>query len=167
MQIIIDGYNLLHNSPKYSSLAHQDLERARQSLLTDLSLYGRQRKHKITVVFDGWQGGPRQESRTTEQRVSVIYSPLGERADEVIRRIALAAKKELLIVTSDQGIIQTLEAKRVLAIVVEDFLERMQDLGRNQAKEYDAEPELVKSKKGNPRKLPKAQRKKLKHWAKI
>lgn len=166
MQIIIDGYNLLHNSPKYSSLSHKDLEKAREALLADLALYRRKRGHKILVVFDGWRGGYNQESRKTERGVSVIYSRLGEKADEVIRRLTQEVKKELAVVTSDRGIIQTLEMKKILVLGVEEFQERLQGLWQQEIKD-EVEEALIRNKKGNPRKLPKSQRKKLKQREKI
>ncbi len=136
--------------------------------MNDLSFFGRQRSHKITIVFDGWQGGSSTESRKKEQGISVIYSRLGERADEVIKRLAQESKRELTIVTSDRGIIQALESKRILTMGAQEFQERLLRSGQeaiNKKDEIEVEP--VKTKKGNPRRLPKAQRKKHKQWDKI
>jgi hypothetical protein len=167
MQIIIDGYNLLHNSPPYSFLAHQDLEAARRALLTDLAFYGRRRGHKILVVFDGWREGANRESKQVEQGITVIYSRKGEKADEVIRRLVQDFSRELAVVTSDRGIIQTLNPKKVLAVGVEEFQERLQGCRREEVKGEEQGEEPVKAKKGNPRKLPKTQRKKQKQREKI
>lgn len=167
MQIIIDGYNLLYNSPRYFSLAHQDLEKARQALLSDLALFGRQRGHKIIVIFDGWQEAHRQERKNIERGISVIYSRSGEKADEVIKRLSKEAKLETAIVTSDRGIIQALESRKVLTLGVEEFQRRLQVTREEETKNEEIEAETVKIKKGNPRKLPKAQRKKHKQWEKI
>jgi predicted RNA-binding protein with PIN domain len=63
MNLIIDGYNLLHILSPRLSLTAPQLQQERGRLIERLSGYGRQKGLEITIVFDGWQGG-----WVTEQR---------------------------------------------------------------------------------------------------
>jgi predicted RNA-binding protein with PIN domain len=103
IHLIIDGYNLIRQSPWLSLLDARDLEAGREALLQTLSDYRRRRpQHKITVVFDGWQGGALQESRDLCRGVAVIYSRRGERADEVIKRFLAREGSKVVMVSSDR-----------------------------------------------------------------
>lgn len=103
IHLIIDGYNLIRQSPWLSLLDARDLEEGREALLQALSDYRRRRpQHKITVVFDGWRGGALRESRDLCQGVGVIYSRRGERADEVIKRFLTREKSKVVMVSSDR-----------------------------------------------------------------
>ncbi len=103
LHLIIDGYNLIRQSPWLSLLDARDLEAGREALLETLTDYRRRRpQHKITVVFDGWQGGALQESRDLCQGVGVIYSRRGERADEVIKRFLTREGRKVVMVSSDR-----------------------------------------------------------------
>jgi uncharacterized protein len=103
LHVIIDGYNLIRQSPWLSLLDARDLEEGREALLQSLSDYRQRRsQHKITVVFDGWQGGGLQESRDFCHGVGVIYSRRGERADEVIKRLLAREGRRVVMVSSDR-----------------------------------------------------------------
>jgi predicted RNA-binding protein with PIN domain len=103
IHLIIDGYNLIRQSPWLSSIDAQDLEAGRQALLGSLASYRRNRPlHKVTVVFDGWQGGGFRETRDIWQGVKVIFSRRGERADEVIKRLLTQERGRALVVSSDR-----------------------------------------------------------------
>jgi predicted RNA-binding protein with PIN domain len=84
LHLIIDGYNLIRQSPELSEVEGRDLAAGRRALLARLAGYRLSRPgHKITVVFDGREAGGLQESRGREQGLSIIYSRRGEAADEV------------------------------------------------------------------------------------
>jgi predicted RNA-binding protein with PIN domain len=103
VHLIIDGYNLIRQSPWLSLLDARDLEAGREALLQTLSDYRQRRpQHKITVIFDGWQGGAFQESRDRSHGVGIIYSRRGERADEVIKRILSREGRRAVMVSSDR-----------------------------------------------------------------
>lgn len=103
LHLIIDGYNLIRQSPWLSLLDARDLEEGREALLQNLVGYHqRHRQHKITVVFDGWQGGGLRESRDVHQGVGVVYSRRGERADEVIKRMLVKEGRRAVMVSSDR-----------------------------------------------------------------
>ena len=79
MQIIIDGYNLIRRSAFLAELDRQDLEAGREELLQELSPYQTFRRHRITVVFDGREGGYPIERREKRGGLLVIFSGKGRR----------------------------------------------------------------------------------------
>jgi len=104
MHLIVDGYNVIKQSPRLQSLDVVDLQAGREALLELLALYRRRSHHQITVVFDGWQHGDLKETRDRHQGILVIYSRRGERADEVIKRLLRQERERSLVVTSDREI---------------------------------------------------------------
>jgi hypothetical protein len=103
MHLIIDGYNLIRQSPVLKHLDARDLEAGRAALLERLADYRRLRTHlSLTVVFDGWQAGGPTETRDLYRGVRVIYSRRGERADEVIKRLLSRERQRALVVSSDR-----------------------------------------------------------------
>jgi len=104
MHLIVDGYNLIRQSPRLQFLDALDLQTGREALLELLAHYRRRSHHQITVVFDGWQHGELQEGRDRHQGIAIIYSRRGERADEVIKRLLHQERERALVVTSDREI---------------------------------------------------------------
>lgn len=104
MRIIIDGYNLIRLSSSFRQYERISLEEGRKALLRSLAAYRKNRGHSLTVVFDGWSGGSPNEERDSEGGVEIIYSRLGEKADEVIKRLAENGEEEIIVVTSDREI---------------------------------------------------------------
>ncbi len=72
--------------------------------MAKLAVYKRKKGHRITVVFDGWQGGSVEEERDRYENIGIIYSRQGERADEVIKRIIDQTAEETIVVSSDREI---------------------------------------------------------------
>ena len=95
--IIIDGYNLIGTQ-------HGDLRKQREELIRQLIAYRKLKGHDITVVFDGWKSGGHKEDRSVTGGVQVIYSRLGDRADQVIKDLIGRQGKEWIVVTSDRDI---------------------------------------------------------------
>jgi predicted RNA-binding protein with PIN domain len=163
IHLIIDGYNLIRQSPWLSLLDARDLEAGREALLQTLSDYRQRRpQHKVTVVFDGWQGGALQESRDLYQKVVVIYSRRGERADEVIKRFLAREGSKVVMVSSDRELQDCAEKAGATWVAAGEF--EMQFL-RNAAADGEVKSEetpLPRStaKKGPARRLKKSLRQK-------
>jgi len=156
--LIIDGYNLLGAQSAAKS------EMARESLLHDLSAYRHRKGHPLTVVFDGWQQGDSVEHRDHRAGVQVIYSRRGEKADQVIQRLAREYGSDCAVVSSDHEIVATARAYGATVMTAQLFMSKLTASGFSPGpipgKELDSgedkQPRRGPEKKGNPRKLPKA-----------
>lgn len=98
-----------------------NLEAGRQALIRFLIPYKQTRGHRITVVFDGWKEGSPTETRDREGGITIIYSRQGEKADEVIKRLAAASGEEITVVTSDRDIASFVERRGGTAVSSHDF----------------------------------------------
>jgi uncharacterized protein len=159
--LIIDGYNLLGRIGKLSGL----IESAREGLLRDLVAYRHRKNHPITLVFDGWQHGQAMEGREHRTGIEVIYSKRGERADQVIQRLAREYGADCAVVSSDQEVARSARVSGAMVIGAQEFAVKLLAAPRGGGvahKELDTQEEEAPSrdpkKKGNPRKLPKALR---------
>ena len=160
IHLIIDGYNLLGAQSAAKS------EIARESLLHDLAAYRHRKGHPLTVVFDGWQQGYPVEHREHRAGVQVIFSRRGEKADQVIQRLAREYGSACALVSSDHEIVATARAHGATVMTAQLFMSKLAASGLSsgpiQGKELDSgedeRPRRGPEKKGNPRKLPKAVR---------
>jgi predicted RNA-binding protein with PIN domain len=168
MHLIIDGYNLIRQSPDLQRLDARELELGREALLNRLAAYRRLVRHKITVVFDGWQGGDLKESRDQHQGILVIYSRLGEPADEVIKRLLTRERERAMVVSSDREL-QDCARRAGAAWINASQFETLHLLpGKLQAREEAEEPAPDRRpKKGPARRLPKEQRRRQQRLKKL
>jgi predicted RNA-binding protein with PIN domain len=125
MHIIVDGYNLIRQSEVFRRYERISLEAGRLALLKCLSGYRKKKGHRITVVFDGWEGGSPQEERDCAGGVEIIYSRLKEKADEVIKRLLQSGSEEILVVTSDREIVQFATRRGKAAIPSPAFADKL------------------------------------------
>ena len=143
------------------------LEAARDMLLQRLARYRQRKGHAITLVFDGWQAGFGSEHHEFQSGIEVIYSKRGERADQVIQRLARVYGNDSAVVSSDHEVVNAARAAGAFVIAAQEFRSKLQESSRSspvmafkELDEGDGEPvKRSKDKGGNPRKLPKAQRK--------
>lgn len=167
MHLILDGYNVLGRTS--TGLSH--LEQSREILLRDLAAYRQRKGHAITVVFDGWQQGQPSERREHRAGIQVIYSKRGEKADQVIQRLAREYGADCAVVSSDHEIVNAARAHGAFVMGAQEFAAKLHDVsvspGRVPYKELDTGEEGIvrrgPEKKGNPRKLPKSQRQRERH----
>lgn len=96
--------------------------------------YRRRKDHDITVVFDGWKGGEGKESHTKRGCVRIIYSRLGEKADNVIKRIISAERHEWIVVSSDREIANHAWAINSTPVPSETFLNFIEGEGSDEEK---------------------------------
>jgi predicted RNA-binding protein with PIN domain len=162
LHLIIDGYNLIRQSPWLSLLDARDLEVGREALLQALSDYRRRRpRHKITVVFDGWQGGALRESRDLYQGVGVIYSRRGERADEVIKRFLTREGRKVVMVSSDRELQDFAETVGATWVAAGQFeTQYLRNAGTDREESEETPVPRGSAKKGPARRLKKSLRQK-------
>lgn len=164
--LIIDGYNLLGVRGEMAGVAGGGGEAARERLLRELAAYRQRKGHPITVVFDGWRQGPDSERREHRAGLQVVFSRQGERADQVIQRLVDDFGPDCAVVSSDREVADFARARGALTIGAGEFDGKLRPLRASTGlrsgfgKEEPAEDLPVRrpDKKGNPRKLPKAQR---------
>ncbi|AVQ34124.1 hypothetical protein C7J88_08105 [Staphylococcus muscae] len=104
--VIIDGYNMIGQSPELMHLAKENLEEAREQLLIEIANYNALVKGHIICVFDAYeQGSP--QSETVYHGVRVIFTKEGETADSFIERYVYNIYHKHLthitVVTSDMS----------------------------------------------------------------
>lgn len=169
VHLIIDGYNLIRRSPWLSLLDARDLEAGREALLQLLAEYHQRRpEHKITVVFDGWQGGALQEGRDLYHGVGVIYSRRGERADEVIKRLLAREGRRVVMVSSDRELQEFAQRAGATWVAAGQF--EIQFLSRAETGMESGNDETTPKspvKKGPARRLKKSLRQKKKRLRKL
>ncbi len=164
MHIIIDGYNLIRQSDSLRCCERQSLEAGRQALISRLAEYKRKKGHKITVVFDGWDKGPATEERDRQRNIGIIYSCRGEKADDVIKRLADSSPEEAVVISSDREIASYVTKRGKTSLSSPEFEMLMfkaitASAGSDFADDKeDDETNHHASKKGPAKRLPRARR---------
>jgi predicted RNA-binding protein with PIN domain len=170
MHLIVDGYNVIRQSPQLQLLDAMDLQAGREALLELLAHYRSRSHHQVTVVFDGWQHGDLKESRDRHQGILIIYSRRGERADEVIKRLLHQERERSLVVTSDREIQVCAEHVKAAWINASQFeLSYLHDPAGSTGQEAEADVSAARGtrKKGPARRLPKSQRQRRQRLKKL
>jgi predicted RNA-binding protein with PIN domain len=158
MHLIIDGYNLLHANRSLIHLNPVQLQWERERLLDQLSAYQKLKPCRITVVFDGWQGGWATEERENKKGIEVIYSKLGEKADEVIKRLVKEKGGAAILITSDREVAKFAERMTVSVIASDRFMERMEVSADKVEVDLEEDEEAGMKRKGPSRKLSKKEK---------
>ncbi len=147
MHLIIDGYNLLHVTHSLIRLSSVQLRWERDRLIDQLSAYQKLKPSGITVVFDGWLGGWAAEKRERQKGVEVIYSRLGEKADEVIKRLVREKGSGAIVVTSDREISRFAERIDAAVVPSEQFQEKLEGFSSKVEGSLDEDEEEEKGTK--------------------
>lgn len=99
MPYIIDGNNLIGCSPDISL----EDKNSRSEIIAIVKKYQKKKKSKVIVVFDGEPDTFSNEENPTE-KIVVKYPPIGESADDEIKRIleGYTYFRDVVLVTSDR-----------------------------------------------------------------
>jgi predicted RNA-binding protein with PIN domain len=165
LHIIIDGYNLIRQSEALSPIDHLSLQAGRETLIDLLAAYKREKKHPVTVVFDGANAPPFSKRQDRVQGIDIIFSRNGELADAVIKRIAGREKERAVVVSSDAAVSHDATVFGAATISSSDFGKMMASAidSADIAHKGDAHEGWKPStrKKGPSRKLSRRRRKNL------
>ena len=167
IHILIDGYNLIRKYQPLSRVEKADFSQGREKLLEWLSQYRQKIPNPVTVVFDGGQGEGLSEGRDIYRGIKILYSPRGQTADDIIKRLAEKEGGKTLVVTSDQELGSYCRFFKSGWIRSEDFAYRIQEQLRevNQKSNKEENPEgPPKKKKGTAYKLSKKAKREKKYW---
>lgn len=106
MQLIVDGYNVVHAWPSLKRLlTNASLEAAREKLVERLSVLGMISGEDVTVVFDAHHSNAMSNSEETVDGVRVVFTRKGHSADHSIERLAYKASEAgeiITVATSDR-----------------------------------------------------------------
>src|ERR1041384_7913527 len=161
LHLIVDGYNLLAQTGRIGAGTSLHSEMAREALLRDLAAYRQRKSHAITVVFDGWQQGWGTEQREHRLGLEIIFSRRGEKADQVIQRLATDLGSSGAFVSADREIGDFVRAQGAFVMKAQEFVGKLGE-GSNSApvsahKELDTgeglHPKRGSEKRGNHRQL--------------
>jgi hypothetical protein len=163
LHLIVDGYNLLGIRGGLTG----DIEARREALICELSGYRHRKGYPLTVIFDGWRSGFPVERVEWRDGIEVVYSRKGEQADAVIKRLAERYGSDAAVVSSDREVSTFARARGSTIMTAGEFetklhLSGARPVARKKAadEEVDVRARRDPKKKGNPKKLPKALRKK-------
>ncbi len=110
------------------------------------------------MVFDAWRAGSEKASRASSGGVSVVYSALGEKADERIRKIISRDDTQWIVVSSDREVQAGAWRAGSVPIDSEMFMERLESGAPRGEFEPIEEDYLPPARKGSPRKLSKKEK---------
>ncbi len=162
MYLLIDGYNLLHSGRNLANLNAIQLQWERERLIDQLSLYRRMKSVEILIIFDGWQSGWGTEKRERKKGIEQIFSRVGEKADEVIKRLIREKGSGAIVITSDREIANYANQFSVPVVPSEQFLKRMSQVSISIKEAYlreeEEEEEKTFKKKGPSRQLSKKEK---------
>jgi predicted RNA-binding protein with PIN domain len=165
IHIIIDGYNLIRQSPELSHLERIDFQQGREALIERLAAYKKIKPHKITVVFDGSNASSFAGAPGFFKGVEVRFSRANESADTVIKKMARQQRQKALVVSSDREIITAAESWGAASISSPNFekklvnAEHLKSKGPNQHEADDRGGWKASTKKKGPhRRLSKRMR---------
>jgi len=113
--------------------------------------------HDITIVFDGWKSGSHHQEQTVAGGVRVIYSRLGDKADEVIKTMLEQDRKEWIVVTSDREIMDHAWKNSSVPVPSDMFMNRLEQADNDRPAYFASleEEDTAQQQKGNPRKQSK------------
>jgi hypothetical protein len=108
---------------------------------------------EMTVVFDGWQGGWSTEKRERKKGIELVFSKLGEKADEVIKRLVREKGAGVTVISSDRELSRYAEKMAVAAVSSDQFKEKMENTLMKGEKDFQDEEERSGEKKKGPSRM--------------
>ncbi|HXW86158.1 MAG TPA: NYN domain-containing protein [Candidatus Bathyarchaeia archaeon] len=116
MIIIIDGYNVMKTIYHHGKMT----EKERQRFIEKIGEYAHVKRHSMRVVFDGgpymW---PHMEKKCG---ISVVYVGAKDSADDyIIDYVIRHARKDVLVITSDNAIAKGADEYDIPTLASEDF----------------------------------------------
>ena len=125
IHIIIDGYNLIRNSPTLQEFDRRDIQMGRDALVDLLAAYKKIKPHKISVVFDGINAPPFSSQRDVFKGIQIIFSRSGQTADSVIKAMAGKEKEKAVVVSSDREVADSASSSGSATMSVSEFEDKL------------------------------------------
>lgn len=158
LRIIVDGYNFIGADEGLSINLHAQ----RAQLIERLSVYQKIREIPVCVVFDAWKQGMFSQSFEMQKGVEVIFSRLGEKADQVIIRLVKRLKEQCIVISSDREIRNVADQEGATSLTIGEFQRKLDQadkiLSSGEMEAREEESPSREKKGGNPNKLSKKER---------
>ncbi len=147
--LVVDGYNVIHATPRYASLVfdHADdpyssdvHDMARTALIADVAAFA-QGRYEAVIVFDGAGNVSDARPNLPQAGVRIEFSPTGVSADTVMQRLcteARAAGRACSVVTSDGTIQATVMGKGVTRISARMLVDEIRQIDADVAEAEEA-----------------------------
>jgi predicted RNA-binding protein with PIN domain len=121
--LLVDGANILHAWPELRLLLKKDRDAARAQLVQRLATIHDQEAIRVTIVFDGRRSERVIERPSGESTFSVIHTPAGQTADDVIEQIVANSTEpaSCIVATDDRAEIETVAAAGAAVVRVDDL----------------------------------------------
>ena len=138
-------------------------ENEKEKLIESLRKYKKLKSHAITVILDTYEQGMPMERKEQVKGIGMIYTKLGDKADQVIERFVRQWGGSCIVVTSDRELADSVESDGAAVVSSEEFLERLRMSDHIELKGADQEHEsgegrIHTRKKGNPKRKSKKER---------
>ena len=142
--LIVDGYNIIHADPALKQLLEQDLETAREGLLSKLRPLQDQELYQVVVVFDSSTPGSQQTALEDFGGIEVAFTAAGQSGDAFVESLVrrLGKKGSVIVSTDDRqlqfvvqgygAVIKTSEALRAeMEDVTGEIRQQLKKLGHS------------------------------------
>lgn len=150
LDILVDGYNVIRNTPSFRTVEMKDFAAARDLLISQLVNRYRHTPHQVIVVFDG-DGASEQVSHY--RRVRIIYSRRGETADSVIARLAAGARatgREVEMYSNDEQVRQFVTEQGGSARSTDQLIGQLNKAPRDVARRFHHRQAMIRKYGLNP-----------------
>jgi predicted RNA-binding protein with PIN domain len=137
--LVVDGYNVIFAWDDLKSIAEDNINAAKDKLISLLSNYRGITGGEILLVFDGYKVKDNKGSATYAENIQVVHTKEGETADSFIERYTHenAKTKRITVATSD-GLIQTVtRGNGCMVISSRELYEVMEEAARRLREEYN------------------------------
>ena len=159
---IIDGYNFIRQSLRFSDLEAHDGPKGRAAALRWLGDFGERTSEKVWVVFDAYSGLHDQMRRESIHGLTVLASRGGYTADEEIMALAKEKGEAAVVVSSDKMILEAAVKAGASILKSQEFEREVAKILRSEDFEDEAEARAArKPGKGQAYRPPKEKKKAL------
>lgn len=134
--LLVDGYNIAHAWPELRRvLMTEGRDVARAQLVERLRVLHDFERMRVSVVFDGRGAEIAIERPTPHATFSILYTPGGMTADDLIEQLAVQASNpaNVFVATADQAERDTVEAHGAQVLSPEQLAEWVERVGRAQS----------------------------------
>lgn len=168
--LVVDGYNIIHATPRYERLifdrsddpySSDVYDRARTALIADVAAFA-QNRYEAVIVFDGAGNVSADRPNLPQAGVHIEFSPTGISADTVVQRLCTDARESgraCTVVTSDGTIQATVMGKGVTRISARMLVDEIRQIDADVAEAEEApQVKMTLGSRLSPESLAKLQR---------